>query len=125
MQVNIQKLDAAVNELKTTLKDGLLATDIWDRATGLSLAAFNPQPAAVALFTEIVNSLNDTLAASGFPRLNRYFFLDLQGGRTVMIIQHGPDILHGVLMDSAKVNMGVLLAVAMPKMLALVNAARN
>ncbi len=124
MQIDVQRLETAVADLRATMKDGLLATDIWDRSTGLSLAGFNSQPTAVALFTEITNSLNDTLTASGFPKLSRYFYMDLEGGKTVMIIQHGAGILQGVLMDAAKVNLGVLLAVALPKMLSGVDAAR-
>lgn len=124
MQIDISKLDLAIDSLKATLKDGVLAADIWDRATGLSLASINSQPAAVALFTEITNSLTDTLVSSGFPGLNRYYFVDLEGGKTVLVIQHGTDILEGILMDTAKVNLGILLAVALPKALEAVKAAR-
>ncbi|WP_298284270.1 hypothetical protein [Acidocella sp.] len=124
MQIDVQKLENAVTDLKGALKDGLLATDIWDRNTGLSLSGFNTQPAAVALFTEIVNSLGDTLESSGFPGLDRYFFMNLQTGKIVLIVMHGTDLLQGVLMDSSKVNLGVLLSVALPKALSSVQAAR-
>jgi hypothetical protein len=123
MQIDVQKLEAAITDLRATLKDGLLAADIWDRNTGLSLAGYNTQPAAVALFTEIVNSLGETLESSGFPGLDRYFFMSLQTGKIVLIVLHGTSLLEGVLMDSAKVNLGVLLSVALPKTLAAVQAA--
>ena len=51
MNIDIDKLEKLTQELKTTLKEGLLASDIFDRATGLSLAGYNPQPTAAALFT--------------------------------------------------------------------------
>lgn len=124
MQIDINKLEAVINDLKAVLKDGLLVCDIWDRATGLALASFNPQPAADALFTEITNSLAQTLAGATFPSLNRYYFLDLAGGRTGILILHGKDILQGVLMDTSKINLGVLLAVALPRALDAVKAAR-
>ena len=123
MQIDVQKLETAVADLRAMLKDGLLAADIWDRNTGLSLAGYNTQPAAVALFTEIVNSLGETLESSGFPGLDRYFFMSLQTGKIVLIVLHGTSLLEGVLMDSAKVNLGVLLSVALPKTLAAVQAA--
>lgn len=125
MNIDIDKLDAIAQELKGTLKEGLLATDIWDRATGLSLAGINPQPAAVALFTEMTNTLHNALSDAGFPGLKRYFFLDLEGDHVVMIIRHGNDLLQGILMNSQKVNLGLLLSVALPKMLAGVEKART
>ena len=125
MNLNIEKLDAIVQELRATLKEGLLATDIWDRATGLSLSGYNPQPAAAALFTEMTNTLRSALSDAGFPGLKRYYFLDLEGDHIVMIIRHGDDLLQGILMNSQKVNLGLLLSVALPKMLSSVDKART
>lgn len=124
MDINIDKLEAVIQELRSTLKDGLLASDIWDSSIGLSLAGYNPQPAAVALFTEMTNMLRTALSDSGFPGLNRYFFLDLEGDHIVMIIRHGNGLLQGILMNSKKVNLGLLLSVVLPKMIASVEKAR-
>jgi hypothetical protein len=124
MDINVDKLEAAIQELKSTLKEGLLASDIWDSSMGLSLAGYNPQPAAVALFTEMTNTLRSTLADSGFPGLNRYFFLDLEGDHMVMIIRHGNGLLQGILMNSKKVNLGLLMSVVLPKMILSVERAR-
>lgn len=125
MEINIDKLEAALQELKSTLKEGLLSSDIWDRASGLSLAGIESQPAAVALFTEVTNNLANTLAESGFPGLNRYYFMELAGDHIVMVIRHRDDLLHGILMNSKKVNLGILLSVAVPKALASVEKARE
>jgi len=125
MNLNIDKLDAIAQELKGTLKEGLLSTDIWDRSTGLSLAGINPQPAAVALFTEITNTLRSALSDAGFPGLKRYYFLDLEGDHVMMVVRHGDDLLQGILMNSQKINLGLLLSVALPKMLAGVEKART
>lgn len=125
MNIDIEKLDALTQELKTTLKEGLLSTDIFDRTNGLSLASFNPQPTAAALFTEVTNVITSTLADSGLPNLKRYYLLDLDNDHSVMVIRHGSDLLQGILMNSQKVNIGILLSVAMPKMLAGVEKART
>jgi hypothetical protein len=124
MDINVDKLEAAIQELKSTLKDGLLASDIWDSSMGLSLAGYNPQPAAVALFTEMTNILRSTLADAGFPGLNRYFILDLEGDHMVMIIRHGNSLLQGILLNSKKVNLGLLMSVVLPKMIISVERAR-
>jgi len=125
MNIDIEKLDALVQELKSTLKEGLLSTAIFDSTTGLSLASFNEQPTAVALFTEVTNVLTSTLADSGFPNLKRYYLVDLENDHSVMMIRHGNDLLQGILMNSQKVNIGILLSVAMPKMLAGIEKART
>lgn len=106
-----------VETLKHTLGNGLIATDIWDREVGLALHGHNTQPAAVALFTELVNQLEQTLAGSNFPKLNRYFILDLTGNHTVVLLKLGGNMLQGMLIDSTKVNMGIVLSVAVPTML--------
>jgi hypothetical protein len=125
MNLDIAQLDAAVNELKTLLKDGLLATDIWDRETGLSLAGHNAQPAAVALFTQVTNDLVAVLSNAGFPSLRRYLLLDLDGNSTVMVIRHGEDLLQGMLLNNQRANLGLLIAVALPRMLEAVAKART
>ena len=125
MNIDIEKLDILNQELKTTLKDGLLASDIFDRNTGLSLSSLNPQPAASALFTEVTNVISSTLSDSGFPGLKRYYLVDMENDHSVMVIRHGSDLLQGVLMNSQKVNLGILLSVALPKMLAGVEKART
>jgi hypothetical protein len=124
MNLDIAQLDTAVNDLKGLLKDGLLATDIWDRETGLSLAGHNAQPAAVALFTQVTNDLVAVLSNAGFPSLRRYLLLDLDGNSTVMVIRHGDDLLQGMLLNNQRANLGLLIAVALPRMLEAVAKAR-
>jgi hypothetical protein len=125
LNIIIENLNAATEEVKATLKDGLLTSEIWDREAGLSFVSYNPQPVAVALFTEVAKMLKSTLADSGFPGLKRYFLLDLENDHMAMLIFHGNDILQGLLMNSKKVNLGILLAVALPKAIEAVEKART
>ena len=125
MDINIEKLEAAITELKSILKDSLLITSIWDFSTGLALAELSPQPAAVALFTEVTRSLAATLSDSGFPQLNRYYLIELADDHLAMVVRHGDDMLQGIVMSAKKVNLGVLISVALPKMIASVEAARG
>lgn len=115
LNVDISKLEQLVTDLRGLLKEGLVATDIWDRATGLSLAGYNAQPAAVALFNQLTEEIGSTLSGAGFPKLNRYYLLDLDGDNAVVIIRHGEDLLQGMLLNSKKVNMGILFSIAIPK----------
>jgi hypothetical protein len=125
LDLDVTSLETIVGDAKTVLKDGLQAMDIWDRETGLSLAGHNPQPEAVALFNQLSGEMSATLAGSGFPALNRYYLLDLEGGNTVVVQRHGEDLMSGMLLDAAKVNLGILVSVVIPKVTAGVANARN
>lgn len=117
MDIDIASLEGAVEELQRLLRDALTATDIWDRNTGLSLAGFNSQPAATALFNQVTKEISDTLAGSSFPALSKYYLLNLEDNNIVLILMHGTDLMQGILLDATKANMGILFSVAIPKML--------
>lgn len=125
LDIDITRLEQSVAETVSLLKDGLIATDIWDRETGLSLAGHNPQAEAVALFNLLTNEIQNTLATSGFPTLSNYYLLELEANHLVVIMRHGDDLMSGMLLDSSKTNLGVLVSVAIPRRLAAVNAARG
>jgi hypothetical protein len=115
-------LEAAVQDLRNILREGLLATDIWERTAGLSLAGFNQQPVAVALFTRITEELDSSLRDSSFPSLGRYYLIDLDGNHTVVVINHGI-LLQGLLIDNKRANLGILISVAIPRMLEAISRA--
>jgi hypothetical protein len=122
--IDTKVLESAVQDLRNILRDGLLATDIWERSAGLSLAAFNQQPVAVALFTRITEELDTSLRDSSFPALARYYLLDLEGNHTVALLNHG-QLLQGILVDNKRANLGILISVAIPRMIETVTRAKG
>jgi hypothetical protein len=122
--IDTKLLDLAVQDLRNVLRDGLVATDIWDRTDGLSLAGFNQQPVAVALFTRITNELEGSMHDSNFPPLGRYYLIDLEGNHTAAVINHGT-LLQGMLVDNKRANLGILISVAIPRMIEQVAKARG
>ncbi|HEY3252585.1 MAG TPA: hypothetical protein VGJ91_01510 [Polyangiaceae bacterium] len=114
--IDTKILDLAVQDLRNVLRDGLVATDIWERTAGLSLAGYNQQPVAVALFTRITTELESSLTDSNFPPLARYYLLDMEGNHTVAVVNHGA-LLQGILVDNKRANLGILISVAIPRML--------
>ncbi len=125
LDIDITKLEETVAQTKALLKDGLLATDIWDKETGLSLAGVNPQPEATALFNVLTIEMQNTLAGSGFPGLARYYILDLQDSNLVVVQRHRDDLMSGMLLDARQTNLGVLVSVAIPRYALGVESARN
>jgi hypothetical protein len=121
--IDTKVLDLAVQDLRNILRDGLVATDIWERSAGLSLAGFNQQPVAVALFTRITTELETSLSDSGFPPLARFYLLDMEGNHTVAMINHGI-LLQGILVDNKRANLGILISVAIPRMLETIAKAK-
>lgn len=120
--IDTKLLDLAVQDLRSVLRDGLVATDIWDRGDGLSLAGYNQQPVAVALFTRITIELETSLADSNFPPLARYYLLDMEGNHTVVVVNHG-QLLQGMLVDNKRANLGILISVAIPRMIEAIGKA--
>jgi hypothetical protein len=114
--IDTKALELTVQDLRNVLRDGLIATDIWERSAGLSLAGFNQQPVAVALFTRMTTDLESSLTDSNFPPLARYFLIDMEGNHTAAVINHGP-LLQGILVDNKRANLGILISVAIPRML--------
>jgi hypothetical protein len=59
--MNIKKLNNSVEMLKEYLGDSLLACDIWMTNTGQSIAGYNTQPKATALFEQVTSFLKKAL----------------------------------------------------------------
>lgn len=115
--MNVKKLNTAIQTLKDNLEEGLVATDIYMSADGESIAGFNSNPQACALFNRITNYLTDALNGAEFPKLGKYYLLSLTDSFMVMVIPLG-DYQWGMLVDTKKVQLGLLLNVVLPKILA-------
>lgn len=120
--MNAKLFMKAVNELKEDLGEGLVATDVFSTADGQSLAGFNSNPQACALFNEITKYLHKSLKGSGFPGLGGYYMVHLENNMAVVVISKG-EIQQGMLVDLSKTTMGLLLNVALPKSLATIDEA--
>ena len=115
-EMDVEKLNACIEIPKSQLGEGLLATDIFGAADGQSLAGFNPQPAASALFNKLSDFMIEALDSAGFPPMGRYYTLSLEDNKMVIVILFG-DYRWGMLIDGKKAQLGLLLNVVMPKMI--------
>ena len=112
--MDVKKLKNSIEVLKEDLGDALVATDIWPTGTGQSIAGHNTQPKATALFEQVTEYMNKTLTGSGFPGLDKYYMLDLEADSLVIVLQF-KGYQWGMLVNSTKVQLGLLLNVAIPK----------
>jgi hypothetical protein len=112
--MNVQKLNKSIDVLREDVGDALIATDIWTVADGQIIAGWNKQPQAAAIFNDLTNHMIKTLEVAKFPVLGRYYLLDLVDKNMVVIIPLG-DYQWGILLNSEKAPLGLLLNVIIPK----------
>jgi len=114
--MNIKRFSKIVEDLKEDLGAGLVATDSWRTTDAQSLAGLNSQPKAIALFNEITRSLNKSLRGAEFPGLGQYYMVNLEGNLVVVVVVQG-DYQQGMLVDLSKTTLGMLISVALPKVI--------
>jgi len=115
-KMNVKKLNQAIEVQKENMGKGLIATDIYGTADGQSIVGWNSNPQASALFNRITNYMTEALDGAGFPSLNKYYILDLAGEKMVIVLNLGK-FQWGMLADGKNIQLGMLLNVAIPKML--------
>jgi CheY-like chemotaxis protein len=121
-KMDVKKINAIVKEVKDDLGDALIATDIWTAADGTVIAGVNSSPKAAALMNQVGRELVDALTGAKFPSLEDYYILDLRDGKMMLCLLLG-DYQWGMLLDTAKVQLGLLLSVVTPKAIAGFNEA--
>jgi hypothetical protein len=111
--MDVKKLKGSIEVLKNDLDGALLATDIWITGTSQSIAGYNANPVAVALFERVTNYMDNALKESGFPTLDDYYMLNLKNNASVLVVQLDGH-QWGMLVDNSKVQLGLLLNIALP-----------
>ncbi|RMH93159.1 hypothetical protein EBB59_06380 [Lysobacter pythonis] len=112
--INIQILEEAIQKMRGTLGEGLISSDIWEANTGKSLAGYNVQPQAVAVFDALTTEISNTLDNAGFPGLGSYYMIHLNNDSICFLINHaGSQLLQGILFDAKKVNIGLFFSLVL------------
>lgn len=114
--MNIKRLNKIVEDLREDLGSALIATDSWKTGDAISLAGFNTQPKATALFNEITRNVDKSLKDSGFPGLGKYYMINLENNFMVVVVIQG-GFQEGMLVDLSKTTLGLLINIALPKVL--------
>lgn len=114
--MDLKRLNTIVDDLKEVLGSALIATDSWISSDGQSLASYNSQPKATALFNEITNNLKKSLKNSDFPGLGKYYMINLENNFMVIVVIQG-ELQEGLLIDISKTTLGILINIALPKVL--------
>ena len=111
--MNINKLQAGMDNLKNALGAGLVASDIFG-AEGMSLVNYGSTPEMAPAFLEMTRIIQARLDTAGMERMGRYYMIELEDKRIVTVIVYR-DFQWGVLIDVTKVNLGIMLTIAIPQ----------
>ena len=122
--MNVKKISEMIEILKGDLGEALIATDIWSTNDGRSIAAHNAQPKAVALFNRITKYLVEALDGSDFPAIDECYTINLKDKKFIVVLLLG-DFQQGMLVDTSKVETGLLLNVTIPKLFKTYKEALN
>ncbi|MDQ1349836.1 MAG: Response regulator [Acidobacteriota bacterium] len=117
IKIDIQKLSNLIDRSKEELGDALISAQIWSISDGEMFVGYNQQPEVSELFTQITAYLNEALNTAEFPQLGKYYVFNLEGKKLSVTIPQG-DFICGMLIDSKKTPLGLLLKVVLPGLIA-------
>ena len=111
--MELKKINRAVDNVSRELGNALISSDVWNIDDGESIAGYNSQPMASVLFNQITGYINEALEQSEYPKLDKYYILQLKDGKMVLVIPFG-EFLWEMLIDTKKARLGVLLNSTIP-----------
>ncbi len=117
--MNQEKMKSAFESLSKDLGDGFVASEIWAIGEGRPLIkdhGYNKNPKVAPLFNEVTRKLYKTLQESAYPGLGNYYLVNLDNNHLVVVITIGK-FQQFILVDLAKISMGVLMSIALPNLL--------
>jgi len=109
-------MNRAINNVERELGNALISTDVWKIEDGESIAGYNSQPVACALFNQITSYINEALEQGNYPKLDKYYILELQDGKMVLIVPL-KEFIWEMLIDTKKARLGLLLNTTVPRMI--------
>lgn len=111
--MDLKQINKVIHNVERELGNALISTDVWNIADAESLAGYNSQPVACALFNQITGYINEALETGKYPKLDKYYILDLQDDKMVMVIPFA-EFIWEMLIDTKKARLGILLNSTIP-----------
>lgn len=125
INIDLDVFKQNIEATKIALREAVLSINIWSPSTGLIIAEWQGNPTSVALLTQLIGELEETLKDANMPEIKDYIFMELEDNQNLVVIDHGDDLMQGWLVDASKVSPGILLGMAVPNAIANVAAARK
>ncbi|MBN1548626.1 MAG: response regulator [Syntrophaceae bacterium] len=120
--VNVKKLNEALDTLKESAGSGLLACDIYMTRDGQSITGYNSNPTYCAMSNQITHYILNAIKEASFPPMGTTYMIDLEDDKMV-IVMIVDEFQWGILIDTKKTSLGMLLNVALPRARTIFEAA--
>lgn len=123
-EMDVSIFNEAIDIMKERLGDALISCSIWANADGQPIVIYDPyksvnSEAATTLFNQVSEFIRKSLKDANFPvELNRYYLMDLTDNKIALALQLG-DYQWGMLIDTGKTTMGLVLNIALPEAMAI------
>ncbi|HLP45199.1 MAG TPA: hypothetical protein VK469_04595 [Candidatus Kapabacteria bacterium] len=111
--MDLKQMNKVLHNVERELGNALISTDVWNVSDAASLAGYNSQPVACALFNQITGYINEALEQGKYPKLDKYYILDLQDDKMVLVIPFA-EFIWEMLIDTKKAKLGILLNSTIP-----------
>lgn len=125
MGIDLDVFKHNIEATRIALREAILSINIWSPSTGLIIAEWQGNPTSVALLTQLISELEDTLRDANMPKIKDYIYMELDNNQELVVIDHGNDLMQGWLVDASKVSPGILLGMAVPNAITNIAAARK
>jgi hypothetical protein len=115
--LNAAGLKRVVQLAQDGIGDALLSADLFSSADGTSYVGVNSRPAVCALVNQVTERMLWAFDKGGLPPLGRYYTAELAGSRMLLVAPCG-SLQLVLVVDTARVQLGLLLNVVLPEVLA-------
>jgi|GEM_PF-1947489 len=115
--LNVAGLKRVLQIAQDGLDDALVSADVFSTADGTSYVGFNSQPASCALLNQISERMALSFARGGLPPLGRYYMAELADSRILLVAPCG-GVQLSLVVDSTRAQLGLILNVILPDVLA-------
>lgn len=118
IKMNEEKLNEAMNILKSDLGLGLVGSSIVSRTLDKSIVNYKANPKVDVLVNRMTKYLTKALPDCDMPPLGKYYLINLADGKIIIALPLG-EYEWGITVDLTKVTLGLLLNVTLPKILSI------
>jgi CheY-like chemotaxis protein len=124
--MNKEMFESAQGVMTGELGEAFISGSFWMSGDGQPLVTYSKLKAvnvgaANALFDRVTAMISNSLKDSEFPaQINKYYLIDLTGNMIALVVQL-KEFQWGMLIDTSKASLGLILNVALPKAMVILN----
>jgi hypothetical protein len=115
-RMNLKKVNEILAEVEDGFMGGLMATDVFSRSSGMSVAGIRTNAKACALFNFLADRIVDSVKKSALPLPPDFeqLMLVFDGGIMLFVINLNPKYRWGMVVDTKRSSLGIAVSVVIP-----------